>query len=326
MTLGVIPNPQFVGLSFDLIDSPIYDQVDGRGFKLYVKLRRFVWRKETGPLGEYFKTGHLAMDGYLSQWAEWLGVSKPTVSRILNQLEEAGWIKWVVRSTKGGESNVLILGRWISVDGKRVEVYFVDTLAGEAANEQADTVSPVKQTVSGVKQTVSPVKPSNIEPNREPISTPNGGGERPARSVSAPTTFQGWQEALSSSKNKPAVLRRMFVTLYGHVVAEEDLPTFGYLGRAAKQVGGPGRLADLLWQHSTRPPTGDVLAFLMGVAKRNGGNGNGNGNRNRTTVLAAGSGAARDHNTPTDAQIAEARAARRAHRERQRQQSAAGTG
>jgi hypothetical protein len=170
MTLGVIPNPQFVGLNFDLVDSPIYDRVDSRGFKLYVKLRRFIWRKETGPLGEFFEAGHLAVDGYLSQWATWLGVSKPTLSRILNQLEEAGWIKWAVRSSKGGQPNVLILGRWIPVDDKRLEVYFVDTLVRAADDEQEQdaTVSPVKQTVSPQKRTVSSVKPSNRESNREP--------------------------------------------------------------------------------------------------------------------------------------------------------------
>ena len=46
-----------------------------------------------------------------------------------------------------------------------------------------------------------------------------------------------------------------------------DLPAYGYLGKVAKQVGGAGRLADLLWQHSTRPPTGDLLAYILAVAK-----------------------------------------------------------
>ena len=44
-------------------------------------------------------------------------------------------------------------------------------------------------------------------------------------------------------------------------------PAYGYLGKVAKQVGGAGRLADLLWQHSTRPPTGDLLAYIRAVAK-----------------------------------------------------------
>jgi len=175
MTLGVIPNPQFVGLRFTLVDNPAYDQMDGRGIKLYVKLRRFIWRKETGPLGTYFENGHLATDGYLNQWAEWLGVAKSTVSRILNQLEEAGWIKWVVRSSKGGQPNIIILGRWIAVDDERIETYFVDTLSHSTGeSKDNDTVAPVEQTVAGVEQSVAPVEqtvagvqPSNREPNRE---------------------------------------------------------------------------------------------------------------------------------------------------------------
>jgi len=49
-----------------------------------------------------------------------------------------------------------------------------------------------------------------------------------------------------------------------------DPPAYGYLGKVAKKVGGAGRLADLLWQHSTRPPTGDLLAYILAVAKRKG--------------------------------------------------------
>lgn len=81
-----------------------------------------------------------------------------------------------------------------------------------------------------------------------------------------PTTFQEWESRIRDSKNRPAELRAMFAILYPN----RDPPDFGYIGKAARSVGGAGRLADLLWQHSTRPPTGDVLAYLMSVAK--GGN------------------------------------------------------
>lgn len=53
---------------------------------------------------------------------------------------------------------------------------------------------------------------------------------------------------------------RMIRVLYPDAV---DMPTPGYIGRAAKQVGGWGRLAELLWAHSARPPTGDVLAYIL---------------------------------------------------------------
>ena len=59
------------------------------------------------------------------------------------------------------------------------------------------------------------------------------------------------------------MLRQMCEVLYPN----RDPPAYGYLGKVAKKVGGAGRLADLLWQHSTRPPTGDLLAYILAVAK-----------------------------------------------------------
>lgn len=77
------------------------------------------------------------------------------------------------------------------------------------------------------------------------------------------STFQDWQTYIKAETNRPAALQTMFAHLYpGH-----DPPSYGYIGRVAKQIGGAGRLADLLWKHSTRPPTGDVLAYIQATAK-----------------------------------------------------------
>lgn len=51
----------------------------------------------------------------------------------------------------------------------------------------------------------------------------------------------------------------MFEALY----PGRDPPDYGYLGKIAKKVSGAGRLAELLWQHSAKPPTGDVLAYIL---------------------------------------------------------------
>ena len=85
----------------------------------------------------------------------------------------------------------------------------------------------------------------------------------------APSTtfiFPEWQEKIRQSSNRQAVVREMIEILYPGL----DPPNHGYIVRVAKKVGGWGRLADLLWQHSTRPPTGDLLAYIQGVAKHNG--------------------------------------------------------
>jgi len=91
----------------------------------------------------------------------------------------------------------------------------------------------------------------------------HGGKPDAVHDPPAPTTFQGWQARIQASKNRPAELRAMITALY----PGRDPPDFGYIARVARSVGGAGRLADLLWQHSTRPPTGDVLAYVQKVAK-----------------------------------------------------------
>lgn len=82
-----------------------------------------------------------------------------------------------------------------------------------------------------------------------------------------PENFQGWSLLIQESSNRPATLVFMHKTLF----PGSDPPAFGYIGKVARKVGGAGRLAELLWQASTRPPTGDVLAYVQAVAKGKAG-------------------------------------------------------
>lgn len=100
---------------------------------------------------------------------------------------------------------------------------------------------------------------------------PSPNAEIPKGEPEQPSTFQDWSELLQVSGNRPAVLVRMFEALY----PGRDPPDFGYMGKVARQLGGAGRMAELLWQNSTRPPTGDVLAYCLAVGKRGKDNGNG---------------------------------------------------
>lgn len=81
--------------------------------------------------------------------------------------------------------------------------------------------------------------------------------------IATPVSFMDWRRLLQEP-NKAATLRRMFEALYPGY----DPPDYGYLGKVARGVGGAGRLAQLLWETSTRPPTGDVLAYVQGIAKQ----------------------------------------------------------
>lgn len=44
-----------------------------------------------------------------------------------------------------------------------------------------------------------------------------------------------------------------------------DPPDFGYVGKIARKVGGAGRLAELMWLASPKPPSGDILAYCLTV-------------------------------------------------------------
>lgn len=112
-------------------------------------------------------------------------------------------------------------------------------------------------------------QPNLTEPNSTHKNVSAGaaspGGEREGTSP-LPATFAEWYEAVRASDNRYATLRWMVKVLYPN----RDPPDYAYIGKVAKQVGGAGRLADLLWQHSTRPPTGDLLAYIQAVAKSKG--------------------------------------------------------
>lgn len=96
-------------------------------------------------------------------------------------------------------------------------------------------------------------------------SYPTGSDEHAGHSLA--DAFRELLEHLKTATNKAAVLAQIYRLCFG----DADVPEYGYLGRAAKAVGGAGRLAELMWQATTKPPTGDVLAYLMASAK--GGNG-----------------------------------------------------
>ena len=132
---------------------------------------------------------------------------------------------------------------------------------------QGDTyIEQKQQDQLGKDDKIAYAKETNSETTTETTTdTKNPSGQN------TPTSFQGWLTAIKESKNRPAILRWMVWELYpGKYKTKDDVPDYGYLGKVAKKVGGAGRLADLLWQHSTRPPTGKLLAFIQGCAKRQG--------------------------------------------------------
>lgn len=93
--------------------------------------------------------------------------------------------------------------------------------------------------------------------------------------------FHALLAELKTSKNKAAVLRQIYILCYGDSAA----PQFGYIAKVAKQVGGAGYLAGRLWELTARPPTGDVLAYILAEHKaRANGRANGTGEDHRAVV------------------------------------------
>lgn len=97
----------------------------------------------------------------------------------------------------------------------------------------------------------------------EDTDTENANADAPASPPPTPTTFPEWHELVTTSSNPNATLRFMHETLY----PGRTPPEYAVIGKTARTVGGAGRLADLMWQASARPPTGDVLRYCMGIAR-----------------------------------------------------------
>jgi len=132
----------------------------------------------------------------------------------------------------------------------------------EIRNDAGSDPEPIRND-AGKMPAEEKLKEVKVEKNRRE-DPESGAPERAPDARAPPSTFGEWQQLLRDSSNKIAVVRRMAELLYPGL----DPPSYSYVGRVARQVGGAGRLADLLWQHSTRPPTGDLMAYILAVARR----------------------------------------------------------
>lgn len=96
------------------------------------------------------------------------------------------------------------------------------------------------------------------------------------------------EQLKSPGANKAAILMGIYKDCFGSA----ELPDYGYLAKTAKQVGGPGRLAQLMFERVTNPPTGDILAHIIATEnarkKRAAQTG---GNREISEVTFAANGA-----------------------------------
>jgi hypothetical protein len=109
----------------------------------------------------------------------------------------------------------------------------------------------------------APVIQSNPITN-VPADAGSADAERtPVPALSGASLTEQFHEHLEHLKdpqaNRPAILHSVYALCFG----EAGAPDYGYLGSTAKKVGGAGRLAQLMFELVTRPPVGDVLAYIV---------------------------------------------------------------
>jgi len=224
-------------MSFTCVPNELLDehgaQLGPIGIAVYMMLARYA-NREGGDAWPSVKTIAAA-----------IGVTPPPVWKALKALAALGYIE--------------IENRWRPDGGRTSNAY---TLGKHPVKPQAP-----------VKEIDSPYKPS-LQPPVNDVYTINTHIEQDTPSgASAPQPVPFAEQVrlliveAQSAKNKPAALRKAFVALYGE---QRDVPEFGYLMRTAGQVGGPARLVELMAQHAAQPPVGDVLAYIVASAKRQG--------------------------------------------------------
>ena len=135
----------------------------------------------------------------------------------------------------------------------------------DAMLQVAEGETLLQHECNGLDTDTEPDTEADSETEREPEN--NAYADAGASGGEIPRTFQAWHGLVTTSKNPNARLREMVEALF----PGSSPPDYGYIGRTARQVGGAGRLADLLWQAAAHPPTGDLLRYCQGMAK--GGNG-----------------------------------------------------
>lgn len=110
---------------------------------------------------------------------------------------------------------------------------------------------------------------------KESNNTTNVVSDKPTETPTLPLAQQSHAliEKLRDAKNKQAVLMEIYAFCYG----DNNKPTFAYLGKVARSVGGAGFLATRLIELVARPPNGDILAYILGEHRNKKNRSNGYG-------------------------------------------------
>ena len=110
------------------------------------------------------------------------------------------------------------------------------------------------------------------QPSAEPEEPKSPPPSIPVQALPLSKQYDLLLEELRTTKNRTAVLHGIYVMCFGE---DNTMPSYGYLGKIANQIGGAGYLAQRLWDLSRDRPDGDVLAYILQAHKNKSSNTNG---------------------------------------------------
>lgn len=200
-----------------------------------------------------------------------LAVSDGTIRNAIHDLEEQGWVTVIERYREDGSqsSNAYRLHNPALESSPLPESAPPPPTDLSPSSTQFESMKD-KQYKDKVADASSPAfEDFSRQPSVDGLPDRRGQDEVKKSTEKIPLNLEEWlqfvKEPLPSGKRNPvARLMTMFVTLFPDV----ERPEFSRLGKVARQVGGPGRLAVMLWQAAGYRVVGDPLSYVQAMAGR----------------------------------------------------------
>lgn len=171
----------------------------------------------------------------LDELPDALGFSEKDTIDGLITLMESGWIE----ISKLPENMAELATEDIEPDFSRISV-----ISGKSGNSKISRISGN-----------SPPNQSNTNQSTSKTYHKND--------TTQTASFDDWIYKITNSTNKVGTFMEMIVSLYG----EDRKPAGGRLGSLRSRIKDDRRLAQLLWENSTRKPAGDICNFIEAASK-----------------------------------------------------------
>ena len=194
----------------------------------------------------------------MGQWAEATGLDRRSVIRTTQSLLG----KNIIYRIDNGKTKAATWGF----------NKYVETWQLELTSDQNDTSDEMVTSTSDESDTKTSDQNDTHKRYRK-NNTTSVVSDEPTPPAPLADQFHALIGELRQTKNKAAILRQVYVLCFG----EDSAPDYGYLGKAARTLGGAGHLAQRMFELVARPPNGDILAYIMGEHRNKQNRSNGYG-------------------------------------------------